>query len=272
VFSADGRLSHDLRASKVVWKREMIRFLRNRGQIAMSLVQPVAYLLILGTGLSALMPSSGPHADYRTYLFPGVLVMTVQGPALAAGISIVWDREVGFLREMLVAPVSRAALLTGKCLGGATVATCQGLLVLSLAGAVGIPYHPGLLAILFAEMSLAALTMTALGALIAVTVTRVQTFQTVISLSMMPMTFLSGAVFPLAGLPGWLTALSMFNPLRYTVHPLNAAVADRLRATAPAPGGSLTGWQPPAALELAITAVLGLAALILAARRFARTD
>lgn len=266
VRAVPGGVRHEVRAVRVVWQREMMHFLRNRGRLAIALVQPVLLLLVLGTGLSVLVPDSTGSGDYRTYLFPGVLVMTVQMPAIGAGASIVWDREAGFLREMLVAPVRRDALLLGKCAGGATVATCQGVLVLGLARTAHVPYDPALLATLIAELALTALSLTALAALAAVFITRVQTFQATLGLVMTPMLFLSGAMFPLAGLPRWLTALCLADPLTYAVDPLRRAVAAHVPAAAvPSPG-----WQPPVPAELGLTAAIAATALAVAARRFAR--
>ena len=133
----------DWRAIKVVWRREIIRFRRDRLRMITSLMQPLLFLFVLGTGLSSLF--SGTDAgeiNVRTFLFPGVLTLAVLFTAVFSAGSIVWDREFGFLREMLVAPVGRWAIVVGKVVGGATVATFQGLLLLALAGLVGVPYNP----------------------------------------------------------------------------------------------------------------------------------
>ncbi|MGH9294826.1 MAG: ABC transporter permease, partial [Acidimicrobiales bacterium] len=172
-----GRLVDDLRAAKVVWKRELIRFSRSRSRIVTSLVQPVLYLLVLGTGLSVIV--KGGHFDFRTFMFPGVVGMTLLFTAIFSAISIVWDREFGFLREMLVAPVRRWALVMGKCLGGATVATIQAAIMLALAGAVGVPYSPAMLAELLGEMVLTSIALTAFGVLVASRMSRVESFQVV---------------------------------------------------------------------------------------------
>ncbi|MEU3355344.1 ABC transporter permease [Streptomyces sp. NPDC037389] len=265
------RLTGELRAIKVVWQREMIRFLRNRSLMAMNLLQPALTLLVLGTGLNSLVSTPTGTGDYRAYLFPGVLVMTVQTPAIAAGASIIWDCETGFLREMLVAPVRRGSLLLGKCVGGATVASCQGAVVLSLAWTAHVPYRPALIATLIGELVITALTLTALGTLAAVHITRIQTFQAVLSFALTPMVFLSGAMFPLVGLPVWLTALCLANPLTYIVDLLRQAVTAQVPGPTATPVTTWpTGWQPSIAAELAITATIGLAALTLATRRFSR--
>src|SRR5580658_6304651 len=138
-------LRSELRAIKVVWKRELIRFSRDRLRMLTSLIQPFLFLFVLGSGLSSLV-SAGTHGvSFKTFIYPGVLCMAVMFTAMFSAASIVWDREFGFLREMMVAPVRRSSIVLGKCLGGATVAGFQGVIVLCLAGLVGVPYAPGLI-------------------------------------------------------------------------------------------------------------------------------
>src|SRR6058998_3499407 len=133
----------DARAVKIVWQREMIRFGQDRLRIVTSLVQPFLFLFVLGTGLSRLA-SAGTHGvNLRTFVYPGVLCLAVMFTAMFSAASLVWDREFGFLREMMVAPVRRSSLVLGKCLGGATVAGFQGVIVLCLAGLVHVPLLPG---------------------------------------------------------------------------------------------------------------------------------
>src|SRR6516165_1696974 len=153
VSVAGGTFKDDLRATKMVWKRELIRYSRNRVRIVTSLAQPVLFLLVLGSGLSPIVRAGpGPHVDFKTFMFPGVIAMTILFTAIFSAVSIVWDREFGFLREMLVAPVRRGAIMIGKCAGGATVATLQGVIILVLAGLVHVPYSPVLLVELLGMM------------------------------------------------------------------------------------------------------------------------
>src|ERR1700735_5699654 len=138
-------LRHDMRAVSIVWRRELIRFRTDRLRAVTSLVQPFLFLFILGTGLSTLAGSSIPQSsgfDFKTFIYPGVLAMSVLFTSIFSAGSIVWDREFGFLREILVAPVSRAAVVIGKCLGGATIATFQSVIFLILAGFAHVPYNP----------------------------------------------------------------------------------------------------------------------------------
>src|SRR5690348_10905407 len=167
-------LRSDLRAVRVVWQRELIRFSRDRARMITSLVQPVLFLFVLGTGLSRLA-STGTHGvDLRTFVYPGVLAMAVMFTAIFSAASIVWDREFGFLREMLVAPVRRGSIVLGKCFGGATVAGIQGLIVLLLAPLVHVPYSPAMLLEIVALLVLLAFALTAFGVMAAARINQMQ--------------------------------------------------------------------------------------------------
>ncbi|GAA4800199.1 ABC transporter permease [Streptomyces ziwulingensis] len=264
-----GRLVREARTVRLMWRRETIRFARNRLRVAMGLLTPLMFLLILGTGLQS---AADGFDQYRAFLFPGVLLMALQAPAIAVGASIVWDRQSGFLRQVLAAPLSRGSILVGICLGGATSGTLYAACVLVTAPVVGVPYGPGLLLVLL-ELALIAFAFTAFGVVAAVTISRPETFQIVIGLAMMPLLFLSGAMFPAGGLPGWLGAAVLLNPLTYGVDavrramPGDGVVTYGDRVTGPEP----FGWAPPVLLEVGLIALLGLAAVTVAARHFARS-
>ncbi len=274
---AGGRTTDDLRAVWVVWKRELIRFSRNRMRIVTSLVQPVLFLFILGTGLSTIVNASASGFDFRTFMFPGVLAMTVLFTSIFSAISIVWDREFGFLREMLVAPVHRWTLVLGKCLGGSTVATIQGTIMLLLAGLVGVPYNPVMLVTLLAEMALAAFALTAFGVMLAARLSQVESFQVVTQFFVLPMFFLSGAIFPTSKLPLWLAVLSNVDPLSYAVNPLRKTVFSYLSMPAPLratldPSVTWGGFTLPVWLELTLVAAAAVLMLATAIRRFSRAE
>jgi ABC-2 type transport system permease protein len=267
-----------LAAVGIVWRRELIRFRRDRLRAITSLVQPVLFLFVLGTGLSSLagrgMP---PGVNFRTFIYPGVLAMSVLFTAIFSAASIVWDREFGFLREMLVAPVSRGAIVIGKCLGGTTVAGFQGVVILVLAGLAGVPYNPMLMLTLIGEMLLLAFTLTAFGVMIAGRIKQFQAFMAVTQMLVMPLFFLSGALYPLNHLPVWLTVLTRIDPLTYIVDPMRHAVFSHLSlspaaTTVLSPGVSWGGWQVPVLLSVAIVLVMGLAMLGVAIAEFRRTD
>jgi ABC-2 type transport system permease protein len=215
--------------------------------------------------------------DFKTFIYPGVLAMSVLFTAIFSAASIVWDREFGFLREMLVAPVSRAALVIGKCLGGATVATFQGIVILALAWLAHVPYSPALIATLIGELLLLSFTLTAFGVMMAARIKQIQAFMALTQMLVMPLFFLSGALYPLNGLPAWLAVITRFDPLTYIVDPMRRAVFSHLAISplavhALAPGISWAGWLVPVGLSLGIVAVMGLGMLTVAILEFRKTE
>jgi ABC-2 type transport system permease protein len=256
----------ELRAMKIVWQRDLIRFRSDRIRIVTSLVQPLLFLFVLGSGLQQLSSASTDGVNLKTFIYPGVLALAVMFTAMFSAASIVWDREFGFMREMLVAPVSRSSIVIGKCLGGATVASFQGVILLALAGAVGVPYKPAVILGLFALMLLLAFTITAFGVMVAVRIKQMQAFMGVMQMIVMPMFFLAGALYPVTNLPAWLAVLNRLDPLTYAVDPMRQLVFNHLdisstaRATL-APGVSWWGWHVPVLLEVFIVVALGLAML-----------
>ncbi len=267
----------ELRAIKVVWRRELIRFSRDRLRILTSLMQPFLFLFVLGTGLSRLA-STGTHGvNLRTFVYPGVLCMAVMFTAMFSAASLVWDREFGFLREMMVAPVRRGSLVLGKCFGGATVAGFQGVIVLCLAPLVGVPYGAGLILELFALSLLLAFAITAFGVMVAARITQMQSFMALMQMAIMPMYFLSGALFPVSGLPRWLEILNRLDPLTYAVDPMRKAVFAHLQISALArhaldPGVTWWGWHVPGLVEAAVVALLGLVMLTIAIVEFSHAE
>ena len=215
--------------------------------------------------------------NFKTFIYPGVLAMAVLFTAIFSAASIVWDREFGFLREMLVAPVSRASIVIGKCLGGATIATFQGIIILALAGLAGVPYDPVLMLILVGEMLLLAFTLTAFGVMMAARITQFQAFMALTQMLVLPLFFLSGALYPLHGLPGWLSVLTRIDPLTYVVGPMRHAVFDHLSLSPAAvqalsPGITWGGWTVPIALSLGIVAAMGLGMMTVAIATFSRPE
>lgn len=266
------RLRHELRAVHALVHRDLLRLAGQRTHTALMLLHPVLYLLVLGGGLAALIPSSSLGVGYQAYLFPGMLMMTVQMPAITVGMRLIADRQSGYLRELLMAPVSRSTLLLGSCVGGTLAATAQGSVLLGLAGAVGLPYDPPLLALLLAGIILASFTLTALALALAVGLRSAETFHMLLGLVMMPLLFLSGAFFPLKTMPGWARTLADANPLAYGVDLLRRCIALRVPDQAAAGGIEWAGWQPPLILEAALLLTGGTMALLWAARRFGRPE
>jgi ABC-2 type transport system permease protein len=263
----------ELRAIKIVFRRELIRFRNDRLRIVTSLVQPLLFLFVLGSGLQQLSSASTHGVNLKTFIYPGILCITVMFTAMFSAASIVWDREFGFLREMMVAPVRRSSIVIGKCLGGACVASLQGIIVIALAGAVGVPYDPLLVLGIFGLQLLLAFSITAFGVMVAARITQIQSFMGVMQMIVMPMFFISGALFPVSGLPGWLAFLNRIDPLTYAVDPMRRLVFSHLDISAAArkaldPGVTWGGWHLPALLEAGVVLALGLVMLAIAIWEF----
>src|ERR1700734_1481105 len=271
-------LRHDLRATGIVWRRELIRFRTDRLRGLTALIQPVLFLFVLGTGLSSLAGGNMPPGiSFKTFIYPGVLAMSVLFTAIFSAASIVWDREFGFLREILVAPVSRAAIVIGKCLGGATIATFQGVIFLILAGFAHVPYNPLLILTLIGELLLLSFTLTAFGVMMAARIRQFQAFMALTQMLVMPLFFLSGALYPLSGLPAWLSVLTRIDPLTYIVGPMRHAVFSHLSMPAAfeqrfSPAITWAGWAVPLGLSLGIVAVMGAGMMAIAIAEFRKTE
>ncbi len=207
----------------VLWLREVKRYMRSRPQIIASLGQPLLYLLVLGFGLGASFQKSG-QGSYLQFIAPGVIGMGILFTSIFSGIGLLWDRQFGFLKETLVAPVPRLQIMAGRTLGGATVAMIQGTLVLivcTIAGFRPQSWAAVPLALLF--MALIAIVFSALGTAIGSTLRDMQGFQLIMNFLVMPIFFLSGALFPLANLPAALAIATRLDPLTYGVDGLRGA-------------------------------------------------
>jgi ABC-2 type transport system permease protein len=269
-IAAPAGLRHDLRAVRIVWLRELLRFRRDKPRLLTALLQPLLYLFVLGAGMASMTVGGGD--TLRVFLFPGVIVMAVLFTSFSSAGSLVWDREFGFMREMLVAPVRRGAILLGKALGGASAGALQGAVVLGVGALAGVPCPPALLLTLLPLLFVVAFAVTSLGLLLAVRIRAMPSFISLVQLLLMPLYFLSGALFPLGGLPAWLEVATRLNPLTYAVDPLRRTLLEAAgpELLALAPGVVWFGQPLPAALEVGIVAAFGIGALMLAARRFGR--
>jgi ABC-2 type transport system permease protein len=232
---------------------------------------------VLGSGLQGLSRAGTHGVSLKTFIYPGILCIAVMFTAMFSAASIVWDREFGFLREMMVAPVRRSSIVIGKCLGGATVASFQGVIVICLAGFVHVPYDPGLILGIFGLQLLLAFTITAFGVMIAVRISQMQSFMGVMQMIVMPMFFISGALFPVSGLPGWLAVLNRLDPLTYAVDPMRRLVFSNLSVSPAAhkaldSGVTWWSWQVPALLEAGVILLLGLVMLGIAILEFSTTE
>lgn len=254
--SASGQMRHELHAIYAIWLRDIVRFMSERARIITAFAQPLIYLAVMGTGLgSTVRFAAAPRGlSYLAFMYPGILGMIVLFTALFSAMSIIWDREFGFLREILVAPISRASIVLGKVLGGATVATVQGMVLLLLAPIVGVPLGVMQIVELGLLMFLAASALTSLGLAIASRMSSLEGFQVVMNFLVIPMWLLSGAFFPLRGLPAWMAVLTRVDPLTYTV--------DALRGVAYG-GSPISGALVAHPLGLDAAVVLGFLAVML---------
>jgi ABC-2 type transport system permease protein len=264
-------LTSDLRAIRVVWHREILRFIKDRPRLIAGLIQPILYLFVMGTGISAMVPTTS-GVPFRTFLFPGVLCMAVLFTCFFSAGSLVWDRELGFMREMMVAPVRRSSILVGKCLGGMTVGTFQGMAMVVIGAIGGVPMSFNLVATLFLELLVITFAITAFGVALATRIRSIQAFMAIMQMVLLPMFFASGALYPLNGLPMWLEVLTRFDPLTYAVAPLRHAVLSASGAGAMAPVISWGSFVVPIWLDLLIMLFSALVALAAALPRFSRTD
>jgi ABC-2 type transport system permease protein len=201
----------------ILWLRQIKRYIRSKSRIIGSLAQPLLFLLALGYGFGSVYQKAG-EGNYLNFLAPGIIGMSIIFTAIFSGIEIIWDRQFGFLKEMMVAPMSRLNIMIGRTLGGATVATMQGLIVLVICIPFGFhPYSLGGVFFAIPVMFLVALLFTALGTMIASLLNDMQGFQLIMNFLVMPLFFLSGALFPLQGLPKTLSIIARLDPLSYGI-------------------------------------------------------
>ena len=247
-----------------LWWREIIRFVRQRSRLLGAFAQPLVFWLLLGGGMnSSFRPAPGSGGtSYVEYFFPGVMVMVLLFTAIFATISTVEDRREGFLQGVLVAPVTRAQIVLGQALGGTTLAVIQGTLFLAIAPLAGISLHVSSILWAIVVMFLVAFGLTSLGLVIAWRMESTQGFHAVMNLILMPIWFLSGAVFPDSGLPGPLAWVMRLNPLTYGMAALRRALYSGNAASVAA----LPGLGPALAATALFAAVAFLGATTRARR------
>lgn len=258
-----------LRGAFTIWTRDLLRFSRDRARLIGSLGQPLLFLLLFGGGFSAAISGLGQgEVNYTQFLFPGILAMTVLFTAVFSAVSVVWDREFGFMKEVMVAPVARTAVAVGKVAGGSTVALLQGAIILALAPLLGIHLSPNQIVLILGILLLLAVMMTALGLLIASRQRSMEGFHMIMNFLLLPMFFLSGAFFPLQGIPVWMHMLASIDPVTYGVDPLRQVVLREVMS----PEALQSLALRPIALNAALMAGLGVLFLIPAVWLFSRQD
>lgn len=204
----------------VLWLRQVKKYFRSRSRIIGSLGQPILYLLALGYGFGSIFSKAG-QGNYINFLAPGIISMSIIFTAIFSGMEVIWDRQFGFLKETMVAPLSRFSIMIGRTLGGATVATLQGTIVMIIALFFGFhPVHPFSMILAVPVMFLIALLFTSLGTMIASLLEDMQGFQLIMNFLVMPLFFLSGSLFPLQGLPKIMVVITKLDPLSYGIDAL----------------------------------------------------
>ncbi len=239
----------------IMWLRQVKKYLRSKPRIIGSLGQPILFLVALGFGLGSLYKSAN-GGNFIDFLAPGIIAMSILFTSMFAGIEVIWDRQFGFLKETLVAPVSRFKIMFGRTLGGATTAIFQGIIVLAITIVLGFRPQWILLPFALLFMILIGLFFTSLGTALASKLQDMQAFPLIMNFLIMPLFFLSGALFPLETAPQFLKIISYFNPLTYGVDGLRAALT----------GASQFGIG----IDLIVGAVLTLAVLFIGSRMFSK--
>jgi len=244
-----------------IWQREIIRYWRDKTRIVSTLFMPLMFLVIFGAGLSKTLATGNFGVDFTQFMYPGIIAMSVMSVAFFSTISTVWDREFGFLKEILVAPVSRVAVAFGKTLGATTIASIQALILLILAPLIGVAIHVAVIPQLVIFMLLLAFAISGMGLLISSLMKTTESFGLVMQVLIFPMFFISGAFFPLTAVPSWMLALSYINPLTYGVDAMRQIILGNQVASNILNGLSLHAISVDALFLVVFSAVMVSAAV-----------
>src|SRR5437773_10018544 len=265
-----------LRAIYIIWYRDILRYWRDRWRLVASLAQPLLFLVVFGSGLSSSLGGAfgrGTGISYMQFMCPGIIGMSIVFSAIFGAMSTVWDREFGFLKEVLVAPIDRWAFAVGKALGGTTQAMIQGLILLVLAPFVGVKLSVLTVVELVPLAAVLAFGLASFGVAIASMMKSLQGFQVVMNFLMMPMFFLSGALFPLTNVPGWMTLLTRLDPASYGIDPIRRVVLPNSGVrNVNSLGLTINGHVLPVSLEAGIMLAFGAVLLGIAVVMFQRRD
>ena len=213
----------ELRGIYTLWRRETKRFMRERTRFVSSFVQPLLWLVIFGAGLGSSLRSS-MGLNYQEFIFPGIIGQTLLFTSMFMGISVIWDRQFGFLKEIMVAPISRVSIFTGKMLGVSTDSMIQGMIVLMLGFVIGVHITLSMVIAVLPLMLLVTLGVVCIGLTLASFMTSLESYGTIMTFVNLPMFLLSGALFPVNNLPSWLKAVVYINPLTYGVDAMRAVI------------------------------------------------
>ncbi|MBA7475308.1 hypothetical protein ES707_10674 [subsurface metagenome] len=263
----------------VIAYRELLRFIQERSRMLSSFAMPLLFLVIFGAGFNRIIGSLMPGIDFIQFIYPGIIAMTVLMNSVMSGLSVVWDREFGFLKEVLVSPLSRSGIVLGKAVGSATVALIQGFILLLLAPLLGVSLDLALVAKLVPILIVISLSLSGLGILVASRMRSQQGFQMVVQLIIFPLIFLSGVFFPVNNVPAWLEVLSKANPLTYGVDAIRQLfLAGDIAASGAAGSGDFVfgvtvfGHTMSILEDVAIVAIFGAILMSLAVWSFSKQE
>ena len=264
-----------------LWYRDVLRFARDRTRIIGSFAQPLLFLFIFGSGLSSSMgrmttgTAGSGGLTYVQFIFPGIIAMSVLFTAIFGAISVIWDREFGFMKEVLVAPIPRWSVVVGKALGGSTTAMAQGVLMLIFAPLIGVSLSLVTVIEIVPLMFITAFAMSSMGLLIAARMRSMEGFQLIMNFLMMPIFFLSGALFPVTNLPDWLAVLTRIDPVAYGVDAIRTVVLGSGPAAAVIRqqfGVTVAGYRMTPLLDAAVVLAFGAIMITFAVRGFRVQD
>jgi len=254
----------------VVAYRELLRFVQERSRLFSSFAMPLIFLVIFGAGFGELVGSMTPGVDYMQFMYPGIIAMTVLMSSIMSGISIVWDREFGFLKEILVSPLGRGGIMLGKATGGAAVAVLQGIIMLILAPILGVSIDIVMVLELVLVIIIVSISLSGMGLLVASRMKSQQGFQVVIQVIIMPLIFLAGIFYPVNNVPVWMEVVSKVNPLTYGVDAIRQIFLGSEGAATI--GVTIFGHTMTVLEDVLLVAAFGIVLLSLAVWSFSRQE
>jgi ABC-2 type transport system permease protein len=270
-----------IRGTWVIAYRELLRFFTERTRMFSSFAMPLVFLAVFGAGFSRIVGNLTPGIDFIQFVYPGIIAQTVLQSSIFSGISIVWDREFGFLKEILVAPLGSSGIVLGKVSGSAVVSLMQGIIMLILAPFLGITLTPLIVAELIPVMILISITLSGLGVLIASRMRSQQGFQIIMQIIIFPLMFLSGIFFPVNNVPGWMMFISKINPVTYGVDAIRQIIlGEKIASTAgmvgqdqvSAIGVTVFGHTMTIVEDVLVVTGIGIILLVLAIWSFSKQD
>ncbi len=261
------------RATWVVAYRELLRFVSERSRLLSSFAMPLLFLVIFGAGFNRIIGTMTPGVDFIQFMYPGIIAMTVLMNSVMSGLSVVWDREFGFLKEILVAPLGRSGIVLGKALGSAAVAIMQGIIMLILAPILGISLTPMLVIKLIPVLIIISISLSGLGILVASRMRSQQGFQLIVQIIIMPLIFLSGIFFPVNNVPAWLEVISKINPLTYGVDAIRQLFLGGVMGQGDYTiGVTVLGHTMTILQDMLIVSIFGIVMLLIAAWSFSKQE